>query len=202
MKWLKDFRLWFVVFIVALCVGTAVYWPAPFDPVASAVLIYNDSGHGSGVIIGPHAILTAGHVADQVGLIVRCANGAEYPVESNLRVSDADVAILFVTEILPYHPIIYASSDGKSGDPLVGIGAPFDPNLVGCVLQGYTVKSDVKTSMWPVADICDIHSEPGCSGGPVFYNNKLIGIIVGSCDNLSIFVPISICRKVLEPCRR
>lgn len=186
--------------LISLLVGmivSAIYLDRQFpstsiqDLQSSAVLIYNDSGHGSGVIVDANAVLTAAHVASHEGLIVRCSGGEEFSVVRIVFDDDSDAAVLYVDDKLPYPPCSVAKELPSAGDEILCIGAPYDPNYAGAVLRGYVVKAAVSVGYWPQAIISDLHGAPGCSGGPVFLGGRLVGIDVGSNGILCCIVPVS-----------
>jgi hypothetical protein len=190
--------LLFATMLIVVCVPVILYTnrsnPAPID---SSVLVFNNNGHGSGVIVGPRLVLTAGHVAKHENLSVRCANGTVRKVISTVCDPNADVAVLTVDDDLHGTIASISPRNAKVPESIVTIGVPIDPNMMGSVFSGRIVHAPIRIYAWRSVEAYDAHTMAGCSGGPVFLNGRLVGIHVSHIGSVGFFVPISACREVL-----
>lgn len=173
--------------LLALTLGMAVFLAAWLGttppPVASCVLVYNASGHGSGAIVDANCVLTARHVADEPNLVIRTHDGDEHRVVRVVNDPDSDLALLYIDGTFDERPLLFDPAPLRVGDEIVLVGAPFDTALQNCVLAGRVVKVDAKAKYnYPVdaanIDILDCRGGPGCSGGPVFDRRGRIRAVV------------------------
>jgi hypothetical protein len=152
------------------------------------------ANHGSGVVIRPNAVITAGHVVLPIG--------AQDPSPEEISVTLADGSTLGISEIL-IHPrwrsgrhgdsdwALLVTSDiaAVSASPYQDFGATGGVFRVGC--YGYPVDTSVdgyregKVSRGgPFFVSPDIRVPSGCSGGGMFYEMdgdvRLVGITTRS----------------------
>jgi S1-C subfamily serine protease len=167
---------------------------SPPRPLADiGVLVFNENGHGSGFIVDANSIITARHVADQNSLTVRTNDGQEYRVTRTVKAS-VDAARLYVDRQFAMPPVRTGTAVLRVGDRVVVIGTPECEEATNCVLPGHVVKINLDLDRDGIhaknLDIIDAHSSKGCSGGPVLYRGKVVGIVVVGSGGLSGALPI------------
>lgn len=148
--------------------------------IASSVMIKLDRGHGSGVAIAPHLVLTNHHVVDGEKTVkVRTSDGAEYDAEVLWASPTRDVALLRVNDA-NLRPAELACRAPKLGEALTGIGNPIRSRFhvatgrVASVLPIDTPKNDPTDYAVPV----DMAIAGGMSGGPVFdADGRVLGLM-------------------------
>lgn len=159
--------------VVAVFAGAISYHKAPTleELRNSTVCIFNDSGHGSGVIIDSNCVLTARHVSDHNDLMIRTIGGDVYGVVKAVKDPNSDLALLYIGQKFDEAPLTLDKTPLKIGDVIIMIGTPYDRAMIGTVLMGHVVNIDQEIPMDDVininVDIIDAHAAPGCSGGPV-----------------------------------
>ena len=160
------------------------------DPIDSVVLVYNDGGHGSGVIVAPNAVLTAKHVAVHDNLTVRANDGTEYAVTEVVLDTNSDAALLLIDGTFSEPALEVSCLIPSVGASIMCIGTPYEVILQNCVLHGRIVKTGVDAEDGENdLLILDAHIGPGCSGGPVVYRGKVVGIVTISIGQLGGAVP-------------
>lgn len=153
----------------------------PTDKVVLAM------GHGSGVAISSHFVITAGHVVkDEKIIVVKTPDKKEhkaYVVKADYKL---DVALLFVADTLVSSPL--SCEPLAVGDGIEYVGNPLDlENFHSWGRVGSTVQ---EIGYWPQVQGADAVAAPGMSGGPVYDSqNNVRGIVVGGSGALSLFVP-------------
>jgi preprotein translocase subunit Sec61beta len=150
----------------------------------AGVLVFSTNGHGSGIAIGPHTVLTARHVAVEPNLAVRDDLGVVHKITATIYADDGiDAALLTVEGVLPSIMSISLEPLVK-GDQVCLIGAPGDPNMINSLMTGEVVNinqcsryadGDVTRNM----DVLGIHIFPGVSGGGIIHDGCVVGIMVG-----------------------
>ncbi len=160
-----TFLLVFAFILVGLFASSAVV-----DPINSCVLVYNTEISGSGAIIGPDCVLTAGHVADQPDLKIRTNDGGEYIVSRVEKDPDSDLARLYTRNSFDdKKPLSLDRTPLQVGDEITVIGYPFECPV--CMFSGRVVGVDhileINDNKYQNMDILDCHAGAGCSGGPV-----------------------------------
>lgn len=132
-----------------------------------------DGGNGSGVMISPGVMLTARHVADKITEGLDLYVEPQHIKASVIRVSrDHDIALVSVPGIgCPCAKL--AKEAPKIDDPISIIGYPLNK----------TIGAQIKTNGEYQAKTEDkyVTTAPtyfGNSGGGLFFNGKLIGILV------------------------
>jgi S1-C subfamily serine protease len=160
-------RLLFGLAVSALVAGCGTTSPMgsnlePFHQ--AAVLIEHPKGHGTGIILGPHTVLTAYHVVRQSPVQVTFFKG---PVASGRVVwqdEALDLALVEVAVPAGYPAVELACSELQLGQQLLSIGHPTQSRWVA--VAGYLPSTapfgggDLVALGFPIG--------LGTSGGPVF----------------------------------
>lgn len=177
-----------------------------YRTIQSVVLVeITDYGTGSGVIIAPNVVLTAGHVIrDASELWIETNDGKRYKATHWVRDLDNDCGLIFFDEELIPIAEFVDSNSLQLGESVFIIGSPFGKALFNTVTFG--IVSGLNRKIHYFGDCGMITSDaagnPGNSGGPVFdMSGKIIGIIVGTkrgSRGLNVIVPSNICRKLLS----
>lgn len=166
---------------------------------------YETSWNGSGVIIGPHVVLTAGHVIEDANsLTITTVDGNDYTAVMWVQHPDVDYGFVFFNEELG--PVAkFADSDKiEIGDTVVLIGSPFGDTFFNTVTTGIIsgLNRDVPYFGKELVLTVDAAANSGNSGGPVFdMRGHIVGIVVGTiwgANDLSILIPANICRELYE----
>lgn len=172
--------------------------------VSSAVFVKSEDWSGSGVIVGPNTVLTAGHIVEDVNnLEVHTTYGVIYKVIDSKRDPNNDCGLIFTEEIFRDVAQLGDSNLVEVGDRVFIISSPFGKELFNTVAYGIVASVDRKISFFNEVNtfIIDIAGNPGGSGGPVFnMDGKVIGIEVGGytrSDGLTAATPINICKELL-----
>ena len=139
----------------------------------ATVLIEHAKGHGTGTIVGPHAVLTAYHVVQETPLEVTFFHGPAAPGRVVWFDEKLDLALIDVAVPHGYPAIeLDCNDDLRAGQHLVSIGHPTQSRWVA--VGGYLDK---------VTSIGEGHLMRlgfpiglGTSGGPVFNED---GHVVG-----------------------
>jgi S1-C subfamily serine protease len=144
--------------------------------------VYSAGGHGSGVVVGSNLVLTAKHVADHqndpCGLTIKTHDGTEYKVNGVINDPNSDAALLTIDGEFSVPALLVSCDIPRVGEDITVIGTPYDVRLQNCLLIGRVVKSGVELDDEKNIIMIDAHSGPGCSGGPMLYKGKVIGIVV------------------------
>jgi hypothetical protein len=161
-----------------------VQQPGPFPPPAGqpaelTLLLKEGQGSGSGIGVkvtpaGFTIVLTAKHVAEHLNVDTSTvlSGEVELPIVRIEMCPDADLAAVWVQRQLPVVPVDY--SRVQFGDRVQAAGWVYGSFLhldEGLVARNGNVSID---------------SYPGCSGGPVLRNGKLVGLIVSSMRQAGI----------------
>lgn len=166
---------------------------------------YGYGWSGSGVIIGPHTVLTAKHVIEDANsLMITIADGNTYEAVEWKVDPNNDCGLLFFEEELS--PIIrLADSDKiKIGDKVAVIGSPFGYDFFNTVTTGIVSGLDREILFFGEVPLITVDAAAnfGNSGGPVFdMQGRVIGIIVGGmwdADGFGIVTPVNICKELYE----
>lgn len=166
---------------------------------------YETGWSGSGVIIGPHVVLTAGHVIEDVNsLTVTTVDGNDYTAIMWIRHPDVDYGFVFFNEELGPIAKFADSNKVEIGDEVILIGSPFGNTFFNTATTGIISGFNRNVPYFgevPLITV-DAAANPGNSGGPVFdMQGRIVGIVVGSiwgANDLSILVPANICGKFYE----
>ena len=170
----------------------------------SVVYIEAPEWSGSGVIIGPHRVLTAKHVIEYAGdlTIVTDAN-EEYEAMTYTVDFDNDCGLLHVKEELNSTVQLGDSNSLQIGEQVLIIGSPFDEQHFNTVTLGIIsgLERDIPYFSECKLFTVDAASWGGNSGGPVFnMRGEIVGLLIGGYsgyDNLSVVIPINICKELL-----
>jgi S1-C subfamily serine protease len=138
----------------------------------STVLIVHESGHGSGLFVGAHRVLTAYHVVQGDNIDVRFFNGQASSGHVVWSDPERDLAVIDVA-IPEGHPMARLSCDQPNpGQHVISIGHPIQSQWV--LVGGYLPNSGLVAGRYmslgfPVG--------LGTSGGPVFdEQGQVVGI--------------------------
>lgn len=152
----------------------------PLDSMRrSTVYLANAKGHGSGVLIGPTTVLTAGHVAQAAGgvggvLSVGFADGEAVSGRIVWVSETDDAALLEVAAPHKYAPADVDCAPARWGEPLALVGNPMGDDWV--LVFGAVADLD------PAFDgtvMVHMPMAPGASGGPLFApDGRVRGIAV------------------------
>ena len=153
------------------------------------------SGTGSGTPIahqgGRTAVLTAAHVvsvtADPTELVVEL-DGMSYPVKVAVAHPSLDLAIVWVVGRLPLVEVDFHAPE--MGDRLLAAGWLFGEQLhLAEGLMGEKGKLSVDVM-------------PGCSGGPVFRDGRVNGVVVATVSVSSPFgsIPLGVSADFVPLC--
>lgn len=172
---------------------------------------YDDYGYeyigwsGSGIIIGPHTVLTAGHVIEDANsFTITIVDGDTYEAIEWEMDPNNDCGILIFDEILGPIAELTDSDEVRIGDRVFIIGSPYGKDFFNTVTIGIISGLDREVSFFgeDLMITVDAASNPGNSGGPVFdMRGRVIGILVGGiwgADGLSILTPANICKEFYE----
>jgi len=152
---------------------------------------------GSGVLVAPNIVLTAGHCVDgATNIRLEFYDGLE--VEGKSWGSDGinDVGVIVLSESVDLPVIGLRQSPVELGEKVILIGSPFGvPNIVG---WGRVSNPSVDIGDWAGNQfIVDAWTAPGNSGCAVFDSRgKLIGLLVGGfgseAGHDSVCIPIDV----------
>lgn len=175
------------------------------DMVNASVLIYDDSGRGSGVFIDDNVILTAAHVLEHPSLEVKLTNGTVLKADDFYIDDKEDVGFIFVDaneisiakiSLLPM----------QLGDTVFLVGTPFYETFMFSLTKGIISHLDRDIPRWNWEDLLqvDANGGPGSSGGPLYNSDgNLVGMYVGHAGDGG--VGISLCedaKSILEAYER
>ena len=166
----------------------------------------NNMWQGSGVIIGEHTVLTAGHVVDGAENIeIMLSNGHFLRSKSFHKDPNNDCGIIKFKEVfLPSRVAPLGDSNSITvGMPVLVIGSPYGDTLFNTVAFGIVSGLNREIGwLWPDVVTLDCLADPGYSGGPVFnMNGEIMGIVVGTYSrygNATVITPIDICKEGLK----
>ncbi len=211
---LKRLMLIAILTVVLLC-GIAEYdsrqLPNLINKVMPSVVYVEAPGQwrGSGVIVGPHIVLTARHIVrDANKLEIKTANKTYKAIHWVID-RDNDCALIFFDPRWEFKNIAeFADSDKlRVGESVFAIGSPFGRQLFNTVTSGIVSGIDRTILFFGCNGLVtsDTAINPGNSGGPVFnMQGKIIGIAVGmkvsryGTEGLTIIIPSNVCRELLE----
>ena len=139
----------------------------------TTVVVQNDSSHGSGVIVGTNAVLTANHVVDGGTSVVEFLGGEQARGLVSWADEKLDLAILRVAVPIGYRPASLYCGHLKPEDTLVSIGHPLMQRWVS--IEGHLGKGEAFSD--PFLLPLDFELSLGNSGGPVFDRDaRVVGI--------------------------
>ena len=161
--------------ILAIVLGACSSPPhSSLDPLHQAtVLIEHAKGHGTGTIVGPHAVLTAYHVVQEAPLEVTFFHGPAVGGRVIWFDERLDLALIDVP-VPGGYPMIELDCDNlRAGQHLVSIGHPTQSRWVA--VGGYlnTIDSIGEGHLVPLGFPIGL----GTSGGPVFdERGRVVGV--------------------------
>lgn len=138
-----------------------------------------EEGHGSGVVVGPHTIVTARHVGEtRDGEVLRVIDqdGKTYTVAKVWLDPKNDFAVLTIKETIKIKAAAVSCTPVKALDRLYIVGYPleFDSMIFEVIAVDYV--NDGGAVVLAATGV----ALAGDSGGPVFNKaGQLVGILVG-----------------------
>ncbi len=186
--------------------------PYVINRVMSSVVYVEAPGQwrGSGVIVGPHIVLTARHMVRGVNkLEITTVDGKTYEAIHWVIDRDNDCALIFFDPRWEFKDVAeFADSDKlRIGEPVFAIGSPYGRQLFNTVTLGIISGFDRTILYFGCSGLVtsDTAINPGNSGGPVFnIQGKIIGIAVGmkvsryGAEGLAVIVSSNVCQELLE----
>lgn len=186
--------------LLALLASCASFDDVSRQATATVYIGTPETGHGSGVIVGPNRVLTAYHVVSDVSPTIVFADGTKREANPNVvwAKEKLDLALIEV-DTTGFAPAPIDCRPQSQGTQVVVYGNPLKlPNIA-------TWGHIASRSPWPgedardhPTDILDVGILPGNSGGGVFLpDGKLVGIIQmvavfrGSATGLGMAIPSS-----------
>jgi S1-C subfamily serine protease len=193
--------------LIASVIGYELYTKLPPAPEErpSTLRIESTLGQGSGVRIGKHQIITAAHVVTgNEKVTVIDTSGAQ--VEAKVVWTDVpnDIALLIATpdETVRIAPLMCIRPTINT--PVWHQGYPLGQPL--SYFHGAVVASraaiDPAWSTWSDSMLVNFGTGPGSSGGPIYSDGRVVGILVGAfsrAPSLIIAIPGDrICQSMKE----
>jgi serine protease Do len=137
----------------------------PLEPLHEAtVLIEHAKGHGTGMIVGPHTVLTAYHVVQEAPLVVAFFNGPVTKGRVTWYDEGLDLALVDVAIPQGYPTTEIDCDDLRPGEHLISIGHPTHSRWVAVGGDLPTTTSVDTGRLVPLGFPIGL----GTSGGPVF----------------------------------
>jgi len=175
----------------------------PTDPEVVKIEVISISGElweGSGVFVQDDIILTAGHIVQDADLIyITYLNGNVVHASSWYKEDNIDVGFIKVNT-WNKEPVLRFTKP-KVGQTVIAIGNPFGyyPVMTKGIVSAIRVYE-------PYFGMCkllitDCPANPGNSGGPLLFGNKLVGIVIGGifpANDFIFAVPSDICKLSLK----
>ncbi len=159
--------------LAMLMAGCATAPTSVMTPLNRAtVLVEHEGGHGTGMIIGAHTVLTAYHVVRQSPIDVTFFEGQSRAGRLAWFDEEQDLALVDVAVPAGHPPVELSCEPPHAGQLLVTIGHPIHSRWVA--VSGYlpateTIAAKYLSLGFPVG--------LGASGGPVFDGNgRIVGI--------------------------
>lgn len=150
--------------------------------VDASVLVYDDSGGGSGVFIYDNVVLTAAHILKNMNICnIELSDGTVLgssdfyiDIKEDIGFVFVDADELHVAKILP--------SSGNIGDIVYLVGAPYNKFLAFTLTKGILshLDRDLPDMDWEDLLQTDAEGGYGSSGGPLYDSEgNVIGMYVG-----------------------
>lgn len=170
--------------------------------LGSCVVVADNYGHGSGVMVSPNLVLTVGHCIDAIdpnSFYVMNNLGEKFNVISMWRSDKYDIGFMLIDGKLPY---LSLGDMPDIFDEVCLIGAPADIAFFPNASKGIVTGLDVNWDAWTDGIVVDASGWFGNSGGPLFNNEwEIIGICVagpGATDSIVMCEPVSHIKETLE----
>lgn len=168
------------------------------------------SGTGTGFIIGKRRILTNAHVVSNARFLQVQKDGdpRRFRATVNFIGHDCDLAILTVDDPLFFKgigTIKFAKTLPKLNDEVTVLGYPMGGTRLS-VTKGvvsridYSIYSHSGIDQHLVLQV-DAAVNPGNSGGPVMFKNKVVGLVfqgIAWAENIGYAIPVPVIRHFLE----
>lgn len=157
------------------------------DMKQASVIVYHESGpdygHGSGVIIGPATVITAGHVAEgETKLLIEFDDGERRMGTILYQTMDLDYAVVQVPVPDRFKPAHVSCREPVWGEAIAAVGNPLD--IFRAVSFGHVSAlnvedPDTERKPMPGLTALDITITWGNSGGPVFdQEGNVLGLVI------------------------
>lgn len=163
----------------------------------------SSKGHGSGVLISPHHVLTCRHLFDgRKGqrVYVRFLNVGKTEFDATEHWTDEknDVALLFFEESidLPTYQVSDKAPEFDSTLTYSGFGSSSTNTFR--LFKGKYFKNSLNHNGRDGSGICDSPWRSGDSGGPVFFKEKVIGVGWGSTSTEMYFTRLPAIKRLLN----
>lgn len=125
---------------------------------------------GCGVFVSDNVLLTAKHLVEDRGVTVVGSDGVKYTAIEILEDADDDLAVIVIEG--RQGPWLEIGKSPALGDDVICIGTPISEQAQLIITWGR-----VSSEKWKNNFIYDGFVRPGCSGGPVIVDGKLVGIV-------------------------
>lgn len=148
---------------------SATLWVTEQHPITFQVV------RGTGIFVSDNILLTAKHMVDErtglLGVTVVGPDGVRYTAVEILEDTDDDLALIRIEG--REGPWLEIGPAPVLGDDVICVGTPFDDDDLQLIITWGRVSSE----KWKKNFIYDGFVSPGCSGGPVIVDEKLVGIV-------------------------
>lgn len=125
---------------------------------------------GCGVFVSDNVLLTAKHLVEDRDFTVVDSDGVKYTAIEILEDADDDLAVVVIEG--RQGPWLEIGKSPALGDDVICIGTPISEQAQLIITWGR-----VSSEKWKNNFIYDGFVRPGCSGGPVIVDSKLVGIV-------------------------
>jgi len=163
------------------------------------VVITDGRVYGSGVMVAPDMVLTAGHIVDINNIYVVDIDGNEYDIIRSWKSSKYDVGFIWLKGELPY---LRLGEIPKLLDTVCAISAPYQIEFATTITKGVISHLD-RDACGRVGLIqADAECAPGSSGGALLNTElEIIGICVCGPNpggGVVLFEPVSHIEESLQ----
>lgn len=178
---MKRWRTWALAALLVVASIAAFYLEGEWQEFATAdsvVIVELGESHGSGAHIGGGIILTAAHVVDRSGAItVRDRNGTKATATLLWANKAKDIALMKIDDDaaakIPAASLFCGAV--KEGDDVTVVGNPLGEEFVSGFgrIAGAARKAGKVESVY----VTNVATVMGQSGGPLFHNGKIVGVV-------------------------